>query len=392
MRYTPKTELNKRIARLQDRLQQNGIDGAIIVQNADLFYFSGTIQRSHLFIPSTGKPLLLVKKDLERAKKESALDIITSLESLKDIKTVLQSYGYSSFDTLGFELDVLPAEHYLRFQKLFEPAVIVNIGPLIRNLRMIKTPYEIEILRDLTKFHHEIFSFIRNNLREGISECEMNGKIAGISQKKGHSGLMRIRAFNQDLFYVHFLSGHNTTPSYFEGSVGGKGVSPAFAQGSSNKLIARNEPVLVDYSFNLDGYMLDQTRIFCLGKLPEHLVEAHKVAVNILKELENMASPGVNCHKLYDRAMEMAAASPFREHFLGFPEPVRFIGHGIGIELDELPVIAPGFKNPLQTGMVFALEPKFVFPDGAVGVENTYLLNDNGPEALTVFEEDIIYI
>ena len=392
MRYTPQFELNQRITRLQDSMKESSIDGAIIVQNADLFYFSGTIQRSHLFVPAEGEPLLLVKKDLERARQESALKNITGLESLREIKTVLQSYGYGSFDLLGFELDVLPAEQYLRFQKLFEPARITNIGPLIRNLRMIKSPYEIEIFKDLTKHHHEIFSFIRNNLQEGISECEMNGKIAGISQQKGHSGLMRIRGFNQDLFYVHFLSGRNTTPSYFEGSVGGKGVSPAFAQGSSTKLIGRNEPVLVDYSFNLDGYMLDQTRIFCIGTLPDHLAEAHKTAIDILRELETMSAPGLSCGKLYDRAVELAARSPYKKHFLGYPKPVNFVGHGIGIELDELPVIASGFNSPLQAGMVFALEPKFVFPDGAVGVENTYLLTESELEPLTVFEENIIYI
>jgi len=212
-----------------------------------------------------------------------------------------------------------------------------------------------------------------------------------IITKKGHSGLMRIRGFNQDLFYVHFLSGRNTTPSYFEGSVGGEGVSPAFAQGSSTKMIGRNEPVLVDYSFSLDGYMLDQTRIFCIGTLPDHLVEAHKTAIDILRELETMSAPGVSCSKLYDRAVELAAKSPYKNHFLGYPKPVNFVGHGIGIELDELPVIASGFNNPLQAGMVFALEPKFVFTDGAVGVENTYLLTENGLESLTTFEEGIIY-
>ncbi len=391
MRYTPAFELEQRISGLQDGLKKSGIDGAIIVQNADLFYFSGTIQRSHLFVPAEGEPLLLVKKDLERARKESALKNITGLESLKDIKIVLQSHGYGPFDNLGFELDVLPAEQYLRYQKLFEPAGITSISPLIRNLRMIKSPYEIEILRDITKHHHEIFSFIRDNLQEGISECEMNGKIAGVSQKKGHSGIMRIRGFNQDLFYVHFLSGRNTMPSYFEGSVGGTGVSPAFAQGSSAKLIARNEPVLVDYSFSLDGYMLDQTRIFCIGTLPDHLVESHKTAIDILRELEMISAPGVSCSKLYDRAVELAAKSPYKKHFLGYPKPVNFVGHGIGIELDELPVIASGFNNPLQAGMVFALEPKFVFPDGAVGVENTYLLTENGLESLTTFKEGIIY-
>ena len=104
-----------------------------------------------------------------------------------------------------------------------------------------------------------------------------------------------------------------------------------------------------------------------------------------------MARPGVACSELYDRAMQLAGESGFIKHFLGFPESVAFIGHGVGIELDELPVIAHGFDTPLEEGMVFALEPKYVFPDGAVGLENTYLVTRGGLEKLTVFEEDIIY-
>jgi Xaa-Pro aminopeptidase len=392
LRYTPKAELEQRIARLQEGLRQSNIDGAVIVQNADLFYFTGTIQRSHFFVPSEGKPVMLVKKSLERAREESPLDNIISLGSLNDIVSVLQSYGYGPFRALGFELDVLPASHYLRYQKLFEPAKIVDVSPLIRAVRMVKSPFELEILRDVAALQHEIFSLIKDNLREGISELELSAEVAAVSRKKGHSGLMRVRGFNQDLFYVHLLSGPNTFPSYFDGSVGGKGISPAFAQGSCQSIYGRNEPVLVDFSFILDGYMLDQTRVFCLGKLPPHLASAHAAAVHILKELENIARPGVPCSALNNLAMQLAGDSPFGKHFLGFPEPVTFVGHGVGIELDELPVIAPGFNTPLEEGMVFALEPKFVFPDGAVGVENTYLVTKDGLETLTVFEEDIIYI
>jgi Xaa-Pro dipeptidase len=392
LRYTPKSELDQRVSKLQESLRQSDIDGAVIVQNADLFYFTGTIQRSHLFVPREGNPVLLVKKSLERAKEESAMENIIGLESLKEINTVLQSYGYGPFKTLGFELDVLPASQFLHYQKLFEQVQIVDVSQLIRSVRMVKSPFEIEIFKDAAKFHHEIFSLIKDSIREGISEVELSGIITGVSRKKGHSGLMRVRAFNQDLFYVHLLSGSNTSQSYFDGSVGGKGISPAFAQGSSNKLIGRNEPVFVDYSFILDGYMLDQTRVFCLGKLPEHLAQAHALAVDILKELEEIARPGIDCGILYDRAMQMAANSAFSKHFLGFPEPVAFVGHGIGIELDELPVIAHGVNIPLKEGVVFALEPKFVFPEGAVGLENTYLVTKDGLETLTVFEEGIIYI
>lgn len=392
MRYTPQSELEQRVAKLQKSLKQHDIDGAVIVQNADLFYFAGTIQRSHLFIPSEGKPVLMVKKNLERAQEESAMEHITGLDSLKDFHSVLRTYGYGPFKTLGFELDVLPANHYRRYQQLVAPAAIVDISQLIRSVRMVKSPYEVEILKDVAQLHHEVFSLIKDNLREGISELELTGIVAAFSRQKGHSGLMRVRGLNQDLFFVHLLSGNNTKPSYFDGSVGGMGVGPAFAQGSSDKLIGRNEPVLVDYSFVLDGYMLDQTRIFCAGKLPDHLTAAHATAVNILSEIRRIAKPGLPCAKLYDLAVRLAGESGYGRHFLGYPEPVAFVGHGIGIELDELPVLARGFEQPLEEGMVIAIEPKFVFPEGAVGLENTFLVTKDGLENLTVFDEDIIYV
>ncbi|NLJ55999.1 MAG: aminopeptidase P family protein [Firmicutes bacterium] len=392
MRYTPKSELDRRVAKLQAGLRRAGIDGAVIVQNADLFYFAGTIQRSHLFVPAEGRPLLLVKKDPARARVESALDQIVGLDSLRKMSAVLQANGYSSFKTLGFELDVLPANQYLRYRGLFEPAEIVDVSPLIRDVRMVKSPYEIDIIREGARLHGVIFSFVKENLRAGISELELSALLAEVSRRNGHAGYMRVRGFNQDLYYIHLLSGHNTMPSYFDGSVGGEGISPAFAQGSCRKLISKNEPVFVDYNFVFDGYIVDQTRTFCIGELPAHLAQAHATAVGILKELEKMARPGIAWEALYTRAMYLAAESPFKDHFLGFPEPVSFIGHGLGIELDEQPVIAPGFKAPLAEGMVFALEPKFIFPDGAVGVENTYLVTKDGLETLTVFEEEIIYI
>lgn len=392
MRYTPKSELNQRVAKLQKLLRQKDIDGVIIVQNADLFYFTGTVQQSHLFIPAEGKPVLLVKKSYERAREESALDDIIYLDSLKDMLGVLGTYDYRNFKTLGFELDVLPANLYLRYLKLFAPAKIVDASPLIRTVRMVKSNYELEIFRNASGMNVEIFSFIKDNLREGMSELKLTAIIDAYSREKGHPGLVRIRGFNQDLFQTHVVSGENTEPSYFWGAVGGKGVGPAFAQGATDKLIVRNEPVFVDYGFILDGYILDQTRIYCIGNLPNHLAKAYNTATEILTQMKEMAKPGVPCGKLHDLALEIAGASPFAQYFTGYPAPLAFVGHGIGIELDELPVIGHGFETPLEAGMVFALEPKFTFPDGAVGIENTYAVTRNGLETLTVYDEGIQYI
>ena len=392
MRRTPKSELERRISNLQGKMRQQGLDGAVLIQNADLFYFTGTIQQSHLFIPAEGAPVLMVKRDLERAKEESALDSIINLGSLKKIKDILQSFGYGNFTALGFELDVLPANQYLNYQKLVAPARIVDVSPLIREVRMVKSPYEIEILKEVAKLQNMLFDVIKENVREGITEVELTGIVAAASRKHGHSGLMRVRGFNQDLYYLHILSGNNVKPSYFSGSVGGAGVSPAYAQGSSAKQIKRNEPILADLSFVHEGYMLDQTRIFCLGQLPAHLTEAHTIAMEIIKHLEKKVRPGLPCGEIYNWSLEIAREHGLDERFLGYPEPMVFVGHGIGIELDEMPVLGRGFDTPLEKGMVFAIEPKFVFSDGAVGLENTYVLTDSGLETLTVYEEDIIYL
>jgi len=392
LRYTPKTELDKRVAKLQLHLKQQAIEGVILIQNADLFYFSGTVQQSHLYIPAEGEPVLLVKKSYERAREESSLTNIVYLNSLKEMFAVLQSYGYSGFKTLGFELDVLPANLYMRYQKLVNPAKIVDASPLIRTVRMVKSDYELEILRDAAGMNTEVFSMIRTNLREGMSELELAGMIDGFSREKGHPGVVRIRGFNQALAQTHIVSGNNTEPSYFWGAVGGKGVGPAFAQGASDKLIVRDEPILVDYGFIRDGYIVDQTRIFCIGKLPDHLAQAYTVSTEILKQMVKLAKPGVPCGKLHDLARQIAGESPFAQHFTGYPTPLAFVGHGIGVELDELPVIGHGFETPLEAGMVIALEPKFTFSDGAVGIENTYVVTQDGLETLTVYDEGIQYI
>jgi len=392
LRYTPKSELNQRVAKLQKLLQKKDIDGVIIIQNADLFYFTGTVQQSHLCIPAEGKPVLLVKKSYERAREESALDDIVYLDNLKDMLAVLRNYGYGNFKTLGFELDVLPVNLYLRYQKLFAPAKIVDASPLIRIVRMVKSDYELEIFRDAAKINAEVFSYVSDHLREGMSELKLNAIIDAYSREKGYSGFMRIRGFNQDLFQTMVVSGENTYPSYFWGAVGGKGISPAFAQGASDKPIGRNEPVFVDYGFILDGYILDQTRVYCIGELPDHLAQAYGTAVEILKQMEKLARPGLPCGKLHDLALKIAGDSPFAGHFTGYPTPLAFVGHGIGIELDELPVIGHGFETPLEPGMVIALEPKFTFPDGAVGIENTYVVTQSGLETVTVYDEGIQYL
>lgn len=393
MRLTPKSELTARITMLQDLMKAKDIEGTVIVQNADLFYFTGTVQQSHLFVPADGKPLLMVRKSLYRAREESHLEDIVPLTNAKEMPAVLETYGYRGLNVLGFELDILPASHYLHYQKIFNPSKLVDVSKLIRTVRMVKSPYEVEIIKDAAKLNRTMFSRIRDFLHEGITEVEFAGKLESLYRQRGHQGYIRIRGFNQEIVYGHIMSGPNlAVPSFLDSPTGGPGLGPSFPQSAGYKRIIKNEPVMVDYVGVYDGYMVDQARIFCIGRLPDKLVRAYEAAVTIQEALKKQARPGALCEDLYALAVDLAYRHGLAEHFMGYPEPAPFVGHGLGIELDEWPVVARGFKIPLEKGMVLALEPKFVFPEGAAGIENTFVVGDNGLETLTEFDEGIIYV
>ncbi len=170
MRLTPAGELFRRISALQKLLQQKGVDGALIIDSADLFYFAGTGQRGNLFIPAEGRPLLMVKKSFIRARDESALEDIVPLANVKYLAKMLNEYGYGyqNLTTLGLELDVLPAALYRLLQRLFPDAQPVDISSLIRTVRMVKSAYELEVIRDAAQLNYTMYSRARDYIKEGI--------------------------------------------------------------------------------------------------------------------------------------------------------------------------------------------------------------------------------
>lgn len=387
---TPLAELQGRIDRFQERLRAGEIAGALILQNADLFYFSGTCQDAHLLIPAYGEPLLMVKKSYDRALKESALGNIVSVRSMEEIRRGITGI-LKEKHRIGLEMDVLPANMFFRYKDMFEPMEAVDISDAIREIRMIKSPYEIERLKETASLSTNMFREVPNILAEGMTELELASRIECFLRENGHQGALRVRAFNQEAFMGHLMSGWSSAfPSFFNGATGGPGLNPSFPQGAGLKKISRNEPVLVDYATVVNGYIVDHTRIFSIGTLSEKLAEAHNIALEIKRRIIKVTRPGTQGADLFKTACDIAETSGFADQFMGYGAGVNFIGHGIGLELDELPVIAKNYQIILQPGMVLALEPKFVFPgEGAVGVEDTFVLNNDGLEQLTGTDDEI---
>ncbi|NJL58789.1 MAG: aminopeptidase P family protein [Desulfobacteraceae bacterium] len=393
--YTPKSEIDPRIRNFQAQMKAAGTDGALILQNTDLFYFAGTIQQSQLYVPADGLPILMVKKNFERACQESRLDRIVPIVSPRQIPEILSHHGYAMPKILGMELDVLPAALYLNFCKIFESSKITDISHPIRMVRSIKSEHEIALIREACRLSDAMFACIGSLIREGVSEVALSGEIEAIARKSGSQGIVRMRLWGSELFYGHFMSGAAAAmPSYLSSPTGGMGTSPATAQGASLKKISKHEPILADYTFAYQGYISDQTRIFSLGSLSDDLLRAHDAMLSVQETVKTHAKPGADVGELYEIAVAHVKKSGYDDNFMGVGDDrIRFIGHGVGLELDEYPFLAKGQTMRLEKNMTIAIEPKLIFPGrGVVGIENTYLVNDDGLEQLTRFEENVIAV
>jgi Xaa-Pro aminopeptidase len=392
---TPKSEIEGRIEKLQKKLDDNNINGALILQKADLFYFTGTIQDAHLYVPCDNDPILMVYKDLERARSESSIKNIVPLINIGQICSLLHDKGYSLPRILGMELDILPANLYFNYKSLFEHAKIIDISHHIRLIRAIKSAYEIDLIQKAARLSDQVAESVEEFLHEGITEIELAGKIEARARKLGHPGIVRMRLWGSELFYGHLLSGPSAAvPSYLSSPTGGTGVSPSVAQSSGLRPIQRSEPVLVDYVFVLNGYMSDHARIFALGNLPDDLLRAHEAMLDVQAMVKREAIPKVKAGKLYDMALELTKELGYEKYFMGVGDRrIRFVGHGLGLELDEYPFLAKGQDLELEKGMAIALEPKLIFPGkGVVGIENTHVVTDEGLKQLTHFDEKIIIL
>ena len=394
MRITPATELNQRCEKLQEYLRQQGVSGAVLIQNSDLFYFTGSIQQGVLYIPDTGEVVYLVRKDFGRARMESGLKHVYPLRSLRDLAGQLQGLGITLPERLGMELDVLRVLTYQRLLKVFPAAEVVDLSTLIRKVRSVKSDYEISIMKDCALMMDKIFQHARGIVAVDKTDLEVAAELEFFARKQGHQGLIRFRGFNSEMFYGHVFSGADSAvPAAVDAPLGGLGVTPAVGQGASYKKIAAGEPIIIDLITAFDGYLVDQTRTMSVGRLPEQLRTAYFDMLKIQEKLFAIAKPGVSWGAVYQQCYDLAVEMGYQENFMGSPGgQVSFIGHGIGIEVDEYPFIARGFSGQvLEENMVFAFEPKVVFPGlGAVGVENTWRVSKDGIKRLTYTDESLL--
>ncbi len=341
----------------------------------------GTAQNALLYLPAEGTPLLFVKQSLARAREESALEHILAIDSVTAVPGLLADACGRLPRRLGLELDVMPVNEFRFYRRLFGEPQCLDGSPSILNVRRIKSAWEIARLADAAEMTRSTFEYMRAVICPGLTEMEFAGQFEAYARRLGHGGKLRVRHHQTEGYPWHVLSGESGgVVGLLDSPASGTGTSAAFPVGAGYKRLAADEPIMVDMGSVMNGYHLDETRMFAIGSMPPKALRASRAAIEIHDTLIEAARPGTTPAELFERAEKMAAGLGFADAFLGPPgRKTSFIGHGIGLELIEPPIIARGRTEPLEEGMVFALEPKLVYEgEFAAGIESVFQVTGGG--------------
>jgi len=382
----PAQEISQRVSRLQYRLQEGPVDGALILDPLNMYYYTGTMQQGVLFVPTEGEPVFLVRRSYERAQRETPLKRVFPLTGFSQLQATLADLGHQT-NTLGVAETTLPVSVFKTLAKAFPGGTFTDISALLGMIRAVKSDYEVGLIRKAGALHEMVYDAIPSLIREGMTEWELGAEIHKGMMTLGYTGIMRLAAFGGEMFMgiVSFgESGNYPTASVGPGGL--MGLSPAFPLLGGKKRLGRGEPIFVDTGFGYEGYYTDKTRVFSLGAPPASALDAHKVCLDIQEAVRCRLKPGAIPSQIYEEVFkEIVYPRGFEKHFMGFgSNQVPFLGHGIGLAIDEFPAIAGKVHTPLEANMVIALEPKKGLEGiGLVGVENTFLVTDEGGEKLT---------
>jgi len=364
--------------------QNPGWKMAAIFSKVNLYYFTGTMQEGMLLIPREDEAVLWVRRSIERAQEESLFPLIKPMNSFRDAART-----YSNIpDTIYLETEFVPIAFYNRFQKYFPFEHVKPLDKQVSFLRSVKSSYEMDLMEKAGDIHRRILEErVPKILEEGMSEAEFATKLYSVMVEEGHHGIARFSMLDTEILLGHICFGESSIyPTYFNGPGGNYGMSPAVPLlGSHERKLKKGDLVFVDAACGVDGYHTDKTMTYMFGApLPDEVIAVHKKCVDVQNKIAAMLKPGAIPAEIYKNVME-SLDEDFKQNFMGFGERrVKFLGHGIGLHVDEMPVIAEGFNEPLVEGMVLALEPKKGIENiGMVGIENTFKVTEKGGICIT---------
>jgi Xaa-Pro dipeptidase len=358
------------------------------------YYFTGTMQDSMLLVPRDGEAVFWVRRSFERAGDESLFPDIRPMKSFRDAVSAVPT---AARQVIHLEIELVPLALVQRFRKHFSCKEVASLDATIARVRAVKSSYELAIMERCGAMHRQVMEeTVPTMLRERMNEVELACDLYSLLVREGHQGTVRFGMFNVDIAVAQLGFGENSIyPTSFDGPGGCVGIGPAApVLGSRDRKLRKGDLVFLDVGCAMDGYHTDKTMVYMFGRaLPDEVMAIHRRCVELERRLASMLKPGAIPSEIYSKTME-SLDPEFLKNFMGFGNRrTNFLGHGVGLQIDEPPVLADGFDEPLAGGMVLALEPKKGVPGvGMVGSENTYLVTPKGGRSITGSSPGLILV
>ena len=397
----PRVEIERRQERCRWELAGVAPEagGLLVFSRLNIYYLTGTYGAGVLWLPLEGGSVLLCRRGIERARLESPLASILPFRSFRDLPGVLADAGSPLSTTVAAEMGGITWALGRTLAEHLASAKLVPGDRALSLARAVKSPWELEILRAAGADHDRCLrERLPPRIAAGMTEREIAHVIWEILFAAGHQGLLRMENYGEEVFLGHVSAGESGNyPSVFNGPVGLRGEHPATPHMGSSKSWERGEPLVCDIGFVRSGYHTDKTQVYFAGPraaIPARAAAAHEFCIEVQAWLATHLRPGSVPSQLSEHCFAWAERAGWAEGFMALGgNKVRFVGHGIGLAIDEYPVIAKGFDAPLEEGMLLALEPKIGIPGvGMVGVENTFEVTPAGGRCLTGAAYDIICV
>jgi len=393
IKKTPKSELEERMIRFTASMNVAYDDWEVcaIVGGVGIYYLTGTICDGMVLIHREKDATLWVRKSFERAVWESEFDDIRRMTSFRDIAAAVSPLP----DTLYLDTSAATLEWYGILNRYISFDRVLPVDGVMTGVRAIKSPYEIAIMRSAGSIIDRLLrEDLPGLLRPGMSEADLGAELLSLFIKNGYHGVSRFSMRNTDVLLGHVGFGCSPLyPSIFNGASGIVGLCPAVpVLGSRDVKLNTGNLIYIDIGFGVEGYNVDKTQVYSFGAAqPEHVCDAHGHCLELEKLAASMMQPGAKPSDIYNSVIQ-SVKPELRGNFMGAPgSTVNFLGHGVGLYVDEFPVLAKGFDQPLECGMTIAVEPKIsVEGIGLTGSENTYLITESGAESLTGEPREII--
>lgn len=385
LRPVPASELEARLERFRRAMDaaHPGWEMAAVNHKVAMYYFTGTIQEGVLLIRPQDA-VFWVRRSFERACNESHFSDIRPMHSFREAAAF---YG-SAPKVMYVETKKATLDWERMLHKYFAFEELGSFDSVLQDLRMVKSEYELKQMEQSGAIHETVLDIVAPKLiHGGISEAQLAIAIYSEMVQRGSHGTARFnQALGEEAVGIASFGKSGLVRTGFDGPGGTDGTCIAVQSiGNAFRKLQPGRLVYLDIPCGFDGYHTDKTVVYYYGDLAKdeqskHLIEAQQRCLELEQEVVRLMVPGEPIENLYLRTMDKF------DNIYGdaFMNGGKFLGHSIGLVMDEAPAIAKGFKQPLQPGMTFAVEPKIALPGlGMVGTENTYVVTEKGARSLT---------